>query len=183
MPENPWENLHKGENKVINVKHVDVPYFPEGTSSLHANTSDIQWGRVEKELPSEIWETAKKLSQWLKEAIPPHEEGFITTLKNNVPPELMHFFDNLTAADIANIIVLVITVVMLAPTGVWVVPAVTYLAWQLGVRSAISRIIIMAMNSEKTTSALLGLIPWAKNIAPNQPLASVVIEIKILACW
>lgn len=124
----------------------------------------------------DIWDIAWELKKFnLSEQ---SFNSFKNSLINSWIEWINDFVKNISKEDIKNFLIIATMVAPLILSWVWV-PAAVWVIWaRLWITTVMTRIVTQIMMRPNISSAIMGLIPGMKNIAPNQWLAMTVSELK-----
>lgn len=164
----------------ISSQNLDIWKNPlqkkEGSSSIPRQIESLSL-KIDPNL--NIQNISYELAQLLESNLTPRDvQEWKNTLRSFLPKEQQNQVENITAADIAQMIAFVVGVALLLASWVGIVVAIWSIWARLGASAMIMRIGTTIANSPNITSVIMGLIPGMKNVAPNQALALGVSEMR-----
>lgn len=164
----------------ISSQNLDIWKNPlqkkEGSSSIPRQIESLSL-KIDPNL--NIQNISYELAQWLESNLTPRDvQEWKNTLRSFLPKEQQNQVENITTADIAQMIALVVGVVLLLASWVGIVVAIWSIWARIAASAMVMRVWTMIASSPNITSVIMGLVPGMKNIAPNQALAFWVSEMK-----
>ncbi len=159
--------------------------FDKWNTSLQKKGGDIHIPEKDNSLKLKLDSTldvaniSQQLAQWLESKLTWIDlQEWKNSLKSLLPKELQNHIDNITVVDIAQMIALVLGAVILIASGVGIPVAIGSIWVRLGAGAMIMRIWTLIASRPNITSAMMGLVPGMKNVAPNQAISFGVSEAK-----
>lgn len=169
----------KSQSQPSSQLKMETSLHPEIKGLQADNPSKVELPlrlKIDRELDPDalgiVIQNTEKLSLQISQSLQPADVArFQSILKESLPTEIYESLKNLNAQDIAIIMATIVWSAALIATGIGIVPVVTGLSVRFWLSELITRAMIAWLSRPKTLSALMGLMPGMKMLAPNTTIA------------